>query len=113
MAKYLGRGTMIPGAIEEDMVDSSWKTWSIGCDVHLKTVFVEVLIPDYVKGNIQRFVVKYETDYQSLQAMRTWLLTCKKNMAAQSVSLSQHQPTIAQLSMPCMENVRPLSLTPH
>ena len=40
MAKYLGQGTMIPGAIEEDMVESQWKTWSIGCDVHLKTVCV-------------------------------------------------------------------------
>ncbi len=77
MAKYLGRGTMIPGKIEEDMVDSRWKTWSIGCDVHLKTVFVAVLIPDYTKGEIQRFVVKYETDYRSLQALKTWLLTFK------------------------------------
>lgn len=113
MAKYLGRGTMIPGAIEEEMVDSRWKTWSIGCDVHVKPVFVAVFIPDYIKGNIQRFVVKYETDYQSLQAMKTWLLAFKKNMAAQSLSLSRHQPIIARLSMPCMENLTPLSLTRH
>ena len=77
MSKYLGQGTMVPGRIEEDLVDSRWKTWSIGCDVHLRTVFAAVLIPDYVKGEIQRFVVKYATDYQSLQAMRNWLLTCK------------------------------------
>jgi hypothetical protein len=44
LAKYLGKGTMIPGVIEEDMVDSRWKTWSIGFDVHLKTVFAAVLI---------------------------------------------------------------------
>ncbi|MCP4400022.1 MAG: hypothetical protein GY801_22285 [bacterium] len=50
MAKYLGKGRMIPGAIEEDMVDSRWKTWSIGFDVHLKTVFAAVLIPDYSMG---------------------------------------------------------------
>lgn len=85
MAKYLGKGTMIPGTIEEDSVDSRWKTWSIGCDVHLKTVFVAVLVPDYVKGKIQRFVVKYETDYHSLQTMKTWLLGFKKNMATQSL----------------------------
>jgi hypothetical protein len=85
MAKYLGQGTMIPGTIEEDVVDSQWKTWSIGCDVHLKTVFVAVLVPDYVRGQIERFVVKYETDYQSLQAMKTWLLDFKKNMARRSV----------------------------
>ncbi len=77
MAKYLGSGTMIPGAIEEQLVDSQWKTWSIGCDVHLKTVFVAVLVPDYAQGLIQRFVVKYATDYQSLQAMKTWLLDFK------------------------------------
>jgi transposase len=77
MAKYLGHGKMVPAAIEDDMVDSRWKTWSIGCDVHLRTVFVAVLIPDYTRGKIQRFVVKYTTDYQSLQAMRQWLLTFK------------------------------------
>lgn len=85
MAKYLGQGTMIPGMIEEDVVDSRWKTWSIGCDVHLRTVFVAVLIPDYVQGKIQRFVVKYDTDYQSLQEMRAWLLGFKKNMGRQSL----------------------------
>lgn len=85
MAKYLGQGTMIPGMIEEDVVDSRWKTWSIGCDVHLRTVFVAVLIPDYVHGKIQRFVVKYDTDYQSLQEMRAWLLGFKKNMGRQSL----------------------------
>lgn len=85
MAKYLGRGTMIPGMIEEDVVDSHWKSWSIGCDVHLKTVFVAVLVPNYVKGEIQRFVVKYATDYQSLQAMKVWLLDFKKNMVTRSL----------------------------
>jgi hypothetical protein len=79
--------------------------------VHLKTVFVAVLIPDYVKGNIQRFVVKYETDYQSLQAMKSWLLTFKKNMVTPSLSLSRRRPIIARLSMPYMENLTPLSLT--
>jgi hypothetical protein len=85
MAKYLGQGTMMPGIIEEEQVDSQWKTWSIGCDVHLRTVFVAVLVPDYVQGQIHRFVVKYETDYQSLQAMKTWLLGFKKSMARRSL----------------------------
>ncbi len=49
MAKYLGQGTMVPGTIEEDRVDSQWKTWSIGCDVHLKTVFVAVLVPNNMR----------------------------------------------------------------
>ncbi len=111
MATYLGRGTMIPGTIEEELMDSRWKTWSIGCDVHVKTVCVAVLIPDDVKGKIQRFVVKYETDYQSLQAMKTWLLAFKKNMVRPSLSLSRRRPIIARLSMPYMENVTPLSLT--
>ena len=78
MAKYLGHGTMIPGQIEQTQVDSQWKTWSIGCDVHLKTVFVAVLIPDYAQGQIERFAVKYATDYQSLQAMKQWLLDFKR-----------------------------------
>jgi hypothetical protein len=85
MAKYLGKGTMLPGAIEEDMVDSRWKPWSIGCDVHLKTVFAAVLVPDDTIGKIQRFVVKYDMDYHSLQAMKMWLLDCKKNMARPSL----------------------------
>ena len=85
MAKYSGHGSMIPGAIEHDRVESQWKSWSIGCDVHLRTVFVAVLVPDYVQGQIQRFVVKYDTDYQSLQAMKTWLLDVKKNMARPSL----------------------------
>ncbi len=78
MSKYLGHGTMIPGSIEQDQMESQWKTWSIGCDVHLKTVFVAVLIPDYAQGQIQRFSVKYETDYQSLQTMKAWLLDFKQ-----------------------------------
>ncbi len=78
MSKYLGHGTMIPGRIEQDQMDSQWKTWSIGCDVHLKTVFVAVLVPDYAQGQIQRFSVKYDTDYQSLQTMKTWLLEFKQ-----------------------------------
>ncbi len=78
MAKYLGHGTMIPGQIEQTQVDSQWKTWSIGCDVHLKTVFVAVLIPDYAQGQIERFAVKYATDYQSLQTMKQWLLDFKR-----------------------------------
>lgn len=78
MAKYLGQGTMIPGHIEQTQVDSQWKTWSIGCDVHLRTVFVAVLIPDYAQGQIQRFAVKYATDYQSLQTMKHWLLDFKR-----------------------------------
>ncbi len=53
------------GSIEEDMVDSRWKTWSIGFDVHLKTVFAAVLIPDDSIGKIQRFVVKYDMEYRS------------------------------------------------
>lgn len=85
MAKYLGQGSMIPGMIEEDLVDSQWKPWSIGCDVHLRTVFVAVLVPDYVQGQIQRFVVKYETDHRSLQEMKAWLLGFKKNMVIRSL----------------------------
>ena len=85
MAKYVGQGTMVPGVIEEALVDSQWKPWSIGCDVHLRTVFVAVLVPDYVQGQIQRFVVKYETDHRSLQAMKAWLLEFKKNMAGRSL----------------------------
>lgn len=85
MAKYVGKGSMIPGAIEEDMVDSRWKTWSIGCDVHVKTVFAAVLIPDDNIGKIQRFVVKYDMEYRSLQKMKTWLLDCKKTMGIRSV----------------------------
>jgi hypothetical protein len=85
MAKYLGKGTMSPGSIEEDMVDSRWKTWSIGFDVHLKTVFAAVLIPDYSIDKIQRFVVKYDMEYHSLQTMKTWLLGFKKSMARPSL----------------------------
>lgn len=85
MAKYLGKGTMIPGIIEEDLVDSRWKTWSIGFDVHLKTVFAAVLIPDYTIGKIQRFVVKYDMEYHSLHTMKTWLLGFKKSMARPSL----------------------------
>jgi transposase len=69
---------MIPGHIEQTQVDSQWKTWSIGCDVHLRTVFVAVLIPDYAQGRIDRFVVKYATDHHSLQAMKRWLLDSKR-----------------------------------
>ncbi len=78
MAKYVGQGTMSPGTIEEERVDSQWTTWSIGCDVQVRTVFVAVLVPDYVQGQIHQFAVKYETDYQSLQAMKPWLLDLKK-----------------------------------
>jgi hypothetical protein len=85
MAKYLGKGSLIPGAIEEDMVDSRWKTWSIGFDVHLKTVFAAVLIPDYSIGKIQRFVVKYEMAYRSLHKMKTWLLDFKKSMGIRNL----------------------------
>lgn len=85
MGKYLGQGTMVPGVIEEERVDSQWKPWSIGCDVHLKTVFVAVLVPDYAEGTIHRSVVKYATDYQSLQTMKAWLLDFKKNTARQSL----------------------------
>jgi hypothetical protein len=85
MSTYLGKGTMIPGTIEKDVVDSRWKTWSIGCDGHLKTVFVAVLIPNYAIGRIERFVVKYETAYRSLQTMKTWLLEFKKNMVRRSL----------------------------
>ena len=99
MAKYLGQGTMVPGKIEEDQVDSQWKSWSIGCDVHLKTVFVAVLVPNYDEGTIHRSVVTYETDYQSLQAMKTWLCALKKNMARRSVSLNRPPPPIARWCM--------------
>lgn len=109
MAKYLGQGTMVPGAIEEDRVDSRWKSWSIGCDVHLKTVFVAVLIPDYSEGTIQRSVVKYETDYQSLQALKTWLCTLKKNMARRSSLLNRPPPIIARWCMPYTGHSSPLS----
>ncbi len=51
---------MIPGAIEHDRVESQWKSWSISCDVHVRTVFVAVLVPDDVQGRIQRCVVKYD-----------------------------------------------------
>ena len=85
MAKYLGKGRMLPGMIAEDVVDSRWKTWSIGFDVHLKTVFAAVLIPDYTIGKIQRFVVKYEMNHPSLQDMKTWLLTFKKTMGRRSL----------------------------
>lgn len=85
MAKYLGKGSMLPGALEEDVVDSRWKTWSIGFDVHLKTVFAAVLISDYTIGKIQRFVVKYDMNYRSLQEMKTWLLGFKKNMEIRSL----------------------------
>jgi hypothetical protein len=85
MAKYLGKGGMIPGAIEEDMVDSRWKTWSIGFDVHLKTVFAAVLIPDYSIGKIQRFVVKDDMETRSLHKMKTWLLDFKKTMGIRSL----------------------------
>jgi hypothetical protein len=85
MAKYLGKGGMIPGAIEEDMVDSRWKTWSIGFDGHVKTVFVAVLIPDYSLGKIQRFVVKYDMETHSLYKMKTWLLDFKKTMGRRSL----------------------------
>ncbi len=85
MSKYLGKGKMIPGKIEEETLDSSWKIWSIGFDVHLKTVFAAVLVPDYKENKIQRFICKYETDYNSLQEMKKWLLGLKKNMAIQSL----------------------------
>jgi hypothetical protein len=88
MAKYLGKGKMIPGKIEEEILDSSWKIWSIGFDVHLKTVFVAVLVPDYKENKIQRFICKYETDYVSLQEMKKWLLDFKKNMVMQSLLLN-------------------------
>ncbi len=100
MAKYVGQGTMVPGAIEEDRMDSQWKSWSIGCDVHLNTVFVAVLVPNYEAGTIHRSVVKYETDYQSLQPMRQWLCGLKKNMARRNVSLSLPPPAIVRWSMP-------------
>lgn len=85
MAKYLGKGRMIPGDIEEDVVDSRWKTWSIGFDVHLKTLFAAVLIPDYRIGKIQRFVVKYDIACHSLRKMKTWLLDFKKTMGIRSL----------------------------
>ncbi len=50
---------MIPGDIEEDVVDSRWKTWSIGCDVHVKTVFAAVLISDYTIGKIQPIALEH------------------------------------------------------
>lgn len=100
MAKYLGQGTMVPGVIEEDQVDSRWKSWSIGCDVHLKTVFVAVLIPNYEAGTLHRSVVKYETDYESLQTMKTWLCALKKNMVRRSLSLNRPPPTTVQWCMP-------------
>ncbi len=76
---------MIPGAIEEDMVDSRWNTWSIGWDVHVKTVFAAVFIPDYRLGKIQRFVVKYDMEYRSLHKMKAWLWDCKKPLGIRSV----------------------------
>jgi hypothetical protein len=100
MAKYLGQGTMVPGTIEEDQMKSQWKSWSIGCDVHLKTVFVAVLVPDYAEGTIDRSVVKYETDYRSLQAMKTWLCELKKNMGRRSLSLNRPPPIIARWCRP-------------
>jgi len=78
MSKYLGKGKMIPGRVEEEILDSSWKIWSIGFDVHLRTVFVAVLVPDYKENKIQKFICKYETDYLSLQEMKKWLLGLKK-----------------------------------
>jgi hypothetical protein len=100
MAKYLGQGTMVPGEIEEDRIASQWKSWSIGCDVHLKTVFVAVLVPNYDEGPLHRSVVKYAPDYQSLQAMKTWWLELKKNMARRSLSLNRPPPTIARWCRP-------------
>jgi len=85
MSKYLGQGKMIPGEIEEEILDSSWKIWSIGFDVHLKTVFVAVLVPDYKINKINRFIAKYETDYSSLQDMKKWLLEFKKNTEIQNL----------------------------
>ncbi len=105
MAKYWGKGAMLPGAIEEDVVDSRWKTWSIGCDVHVKTVCAAVWIPDYSIGKIQRFVVKYEMNHSSLQAMKTWLLDLKKTLGIRSVWLKRPRPIIARLSTSFMENV--------
>ena len=111
MAKYLGQGTMVPGVIEEDQVDSRWKSWSIGCDVHLKTVFVAVLIPNYEEGTLHRSVVKYETDYQSLQTMKTWLCELKKNMARRSLSLNRPPPTTVRWCMPYRRLSGPLLST--
>jgi hypothetical protein len=105
MAKYLGQGTMAPGVIEEERVDSQWKPWSIGCDVHLRTVFVAVLVPNYAEGTIHRSVVKYATDYQSLQTMKAWLLEFKKNMARRSLSLNRPPPTIDRSCMRCRKNL--------
>jgi len=85
MSKYLGKGKMVPGKIEEEMLDSNWKIWSIGFDIHLKSVFAAVLVPDYKENKIQRFICKYETDYNSLQEMKKWLLGLKKNMVTQSL----------------------------
>jgi hypothetical protein len=99
MSKYLGKGKMLPGKIEEEMLDSSWKVWSIGFDVHLKTVFVAVLIPDYTANTIQKFSCKYMTDYKSIQEMRIWLLDLKKNMEIQNLLLSQHQHITGLSSM--------------
>ena len=99
MSKYLGKGKMLPGKIEEEMLDSSWKVWSIGFDVHLKTVFVAVLIPDYTANTIQKFSGKYMTDYKSIQEMRIWLLDLKKNMEIQNLLLSQHQHITGLSSM--------------
>ena len=90
----MGKGKMIPGKIEEEILDSSWKIWSIGFDIHLKTVFVAVLVPDYNIGKIHRFLGKYETDYNSLQEMKRWLLEFKKNMVIQSLLLNLHRHTI-------------------
>jgi hypothetical protein len=85
MSKYLGKGKMVPGKIEEEMLDSSFKIWSIGFDVHLKTVFAAVLVPDYKESKIQRFICKFETDYNSLQEMKKWLIGLKKNMVTRSL----------------------------
>ncbi len=96
MSKYLGKGKMIPGKIEEEILDSSWKIWSIGFDIHLKTVFVAVLVPDYKENKIQRYICKYETDYISLQKMKKWLLDFKKNMVIQSLLLNLHRHITCQ-----------------
>ncbi len=42
MATSLGQGRMSSGASAEDMVTIRWKTWSLGCDVHVKTACATV-----------------------------------------------------------------------
>ncbi len=78
--KYLGRGRMQVGRIEESVDPGKWKKWSIGIDVHKMMLICAVLIPDYNLGQIQKYSQKFDTDRSSLESLRNWLLEFKKEL---------------------------------